>query len=795
MLNQKKFVLSLCAIAALAAYSCSSDSDGESDMTGKSCKTVIDCNDLLKYKCSNIDASLTTTDKMVCIPQDVCSNGILDDVLENAETDVDCGGLQCGATCKVDQKCTKNTDCVTNLCESGVCAAKKCSSNADCILSGGTCDATTQMCVSCADGIMNGDETDVDCGGSCSNACEAGKKCKVDKDCKNFDCASGQCSSVVVETADPNDLVINEIFDSSADSPSFDVSGEEQHACEFIEIANKTDKKLNLDGLQLDLAQITDTGEVKSPTSVMLSGVLLGKHVLVVNTCAANKQAPLNLPEDAVDLPAVKVSGDSIAKLLTQTQTYKMTIKTADGSKSNEAVSNHKMNSVTKTSYNRMHDFDGSSELALTSDLQKTDCQNFRFAATPGFCGNGGLYSKGCKVESIECTNEEPPEIVTEYADPNDLMINEVYDSASGMSDFTVSGTSQKVCEFVEIANKSDHEVKLTGLTLDIIRTDSPKIAQYPLSGSLPSKNIVVVTGNCAEALVLPKDAQEIAIGKDILTSTGTYTLSISAPATDTDPVVENVQITGWSINRVANSSYNRTTDFDDSASIAKTTNLQADNGDAFRYAYTPGYCANGGLYSEGCKVEALPEVDLSGLVLNEVFNSSTKSSNFIVSGAEQAPCEFIEIANTSDEDLNLNGALLKLYRVDKDKANPDIALSGTLPKKNLLLVTYKCETALKVPEGVVTISTSSEMFVQTGVYNFGIVSGTSSKELFTGLNLDGQIKSSFNRETDFDETANMSLTSELKASNADEFKYDATPGYCANGGVYVNGCALPDSI
>ena len=138
---------------------------------------------------------------------------------------------------------------------------------------------------------------------------------------------------------------------------------------------------------------------------------------------------------------------------------------------------------------------------------------------------------------------------------------------------------------------------------------------------------------------------------------------------------------------------------------------------------------------------------------------------------------------------------MLKLYRVNTDKANPDIALSGTLPKKNLLLVTSKCETALKVPEGVVTISTSSEMFVQNDVYNFGIVSGTSSKELFTGLNLGGQTKSSFNRETDFDETANMSLTSELKASNADEFKYDATPGYCANGGVYVNGCALPDSI
>ena len=615
MLNQKKFVLSLCAIAALAAYSCSSDSDGESDMTGKSCKTVIDCNDLLKYKCSNIDASLTTTDKMVCIPQDVCSNGILDDVLENAETDVDCGGLQCGATCKVDQKCTKNTDCVTNLCESGVCAAKKCSSNADCILSGGTCDATTQMCVSCADGITNGDETDVDCGGSCSNACEAGKKCKVDKDCKNFDCASGQCSSVVVETADPNDLVINEIFDSSADSPSFDVSGEEQHACEFIEIANTTDKKLNLDGLQLDLAQITDTGEVKSPTSVMLSGVLLGKHVLVVNTCAANKQAPLNLPEDAVDLPAVKASGDSIAKLLTQTQTYKMTIKTADGSKSNEAVSNHKMNSVTKTSYNRMHDFDGSSELALTSDLQKTDCQNFRFAATPGFCGNGGLYSKGCKADTIECVNEEPPEIVTEYADPNDLMINEVFDSGAKSPAFEISG--QPACEFIEIANKTDKEVQLNGLILNMDQLNddgSVKNAgakQVYLSGTLPGKNLLVVNtcvANSRDPLMLPtgtidldaRDASGNAI-KTLITGTWTYNMSIKT----SDNSKQNDQISKLKIASQVKSSFNRETDFDETANMSLTSELKASNADEFKYDATPGYCANGGVYVNGC---ALPD-------------------------------------------------------------------------------------------------------------------------------------------------------------------------------------------
>jgi len=41
---------------------------------------------------------------------------------------------------------------------------------------------------SCTDGIKNGDETDIDCGGSCS-ACENGKNCKI-----NFDCLSSYCN-------------------------------------------------------------------------------------------------------------------------------------------------------------------------------------------------------------------------------------------------------------------------------------------------------------------------------------------------------------------------------------------------------------------------------------------------------------------------------------------------------------------------------------------------------------------------------------------------------------------------
>ncbi|AUX39280.1 hypothetical protein SOCE26_006640 [Sorangium cellulosum] len=44
----------------------------------------------------------------------------------------------------------------------------------------------------CTDGTKNGDETDVDCGGSCE-PCEQGKACTAAEDCESESCADGVC--------------------------------------------------------------------------------------------------------------------------------------------------------------------------------------------------------------------------------------------------------------------------------------------------------------------------------------------------------------------------------------------------------------------------------------------------------------------------------------------------------------------------------------------------------------------------------------------------------------------------
>lgn len=45
----------------------------------------------------------------------------------------------------------------------------------------------------CSDGVQNGDETDIDCGGATCAACTAGQSCSVPADCESLVCTGGIC--------------------------------------------------------------------------------------------------------------------------------------------------------------------------------------------------------------------------------------------------------------------------------------------------------------------------------------------------------------------------------------------------------------------------------------------------------------------------------------------------------------------------------------------------------------------------------------------------------------------------
>jgi len=158
-----------------------------------------------------------------------CMNQLLD---EGVETDIDCGGTcpPCGGnmSCLIDSDCASNF-CVAGLCQAVSCddgvvngdesdvdcggyycekcdANKTCVSNYDCVSA--FCDPVTNKCLEplCDDGIKNGVETDVDCGGEC-DGCSLGKSCISDTDCQSGNCYNYEC----IEQDEPDDpLIIDE---------------------------------------------------------------------------------------------------------------------------------------------------------------------------------------------------------------------------------------------------------------------------------------------------------------------------------------------------------------------------------------------------------------------------------------------------------------------------------------------------------------------------------------------------------------------------------------------------------
>jgi hypothetical protein len=69
----------------------------------------------------------------------------------------------------------------------------ECIVDADCPM-GLLCDDNTFSCYSCTDGVQNGGETDIDCGGGKCPYCMQGQKCKIVNDCVGPNtCADGVC--------------------------------------------------------------------------------------------------------------------------------------------------------------------------------------------------------------------------------------------------------------------------------------------------------------------------------------------------------------------------------------------------------------------------------------------------------------------------------------------------------------------------------------------------------------------------------------------------------------------------
>ena len=94
-----------------------------------------------------------------------------------------CGGRS-GNSCGDGAKCGVGSDCQSGLCTGGVCVAPP---------------------PTCTDGMKDGKETDVDCGGPSCAPCAAGKMCGLASDCTSAVCTGGTCQAATATDGVKND--------------------------------------------------------------------------------------------------------------------------------------------------------------------------------------------------------------------------------------------------------------------------------------------------------------------------------------------------------------------------------------------------------------------------------------------------------------------------------------------------------------------------------------------------------------------------------------------------------------
>ena len=854
-----------------------------------------------------------------------CTNGFLfadgcvshcgNNIQDRDETDVDCGGAQCGK-CANWKMCTEAADCISGVCdETHHCVAGGCKTDTDCAENGGTCDPVRGTCVSCSDGEKNGTETDIDCGGSCEKKCAKDQKCSVSGDCESGVCNGGVCVGEKPDVISPESLVINEVLGAVDANRKF-LYNDNAAPCEFIEIVNKLDKIVSLDGLTLEMLRTdNDKGE---KLAVELKGTVAARGVMVVHNCSA-----LPLPKDASEIKL-----DTTALKIVDSATFSASM--TDGTLSSAPVS---IGKATKTSsYTRAVDGDGASEMVL----HKTISGAF---ASPGYCANGGLFSEGCishcennlkdfdesdvdcggaqcgqcgagracaedsdclsdQCESGFCTVGDCSVVGCESGQFCDIATRRCHSCSDGEangdeSDVDCGGTScggcwsgafckvasdclsrqcqagrcmgeasscqsaaagdlaisefmnfakidermttfgnaqeQRQVEFVEIVNLTGHTVSLDGLKLVAhqIAPASSTPVTIDLRGCLPAKQVVVVSGTAISGL--PEGVLNLVAmaSADVFSNAATYQVDL---VDGSNNVLHSVLDKAQAIQRVSHAV----------ADVSASSTEFVDHNSISEFNHSPGFCANGGLYADGCvslcansrQDAGETDTDCGGslcekcangkrcaidsdcvsdycnsgrcnddpcfspvvgdLVIDEVLNnvkSGSKMSSYDVTSAQEQ-AEFIEIVNLSNKALSLKGLTLKGACESCSTKEFSVPLSGCVPEKSAVVVSGTAIAGM--PDGVLNqigLSKATGALTNNKPYTYSLVRDADEKVMHEFVETIGASRQAVSRIIP---TLSYSASVDVVDHDTINEHLKHSPGYCTNGGLFTNGCMPP---
>ena len=184
-------------------------------------ETDVDCGGDGAPRCADGKTCVVAPD---CI-DDVCAGNVCaapthtDGAKNGDETGIDCGGPTANKACADGQGCALGTrDCTSGVCNGNLCVApshgdgvkngdetgidcggptanKGCADGQGCTVGQAARDCASLVCTNSlcqaptdSDGVKNGTETDTDCGGASAKACTAGKVCAANTDCSSKGC-------------------------------------------------------------------------------------------------------------------------------------------------------------------------------------------------------------------------------------------------------------------------------------------------------------------------------------------------------------------------------------------------------------------------------------------------------------------------------------------------------------------------------------------------------------------------------------------------------------------------------